>query len=110
MIWNQRWQNGWLWAELLLVSVVLWFFVDYLYVTGRTRMEPLGFDVEHVYKISFGNLDDAAPGYLPPESRGEGKTDGALMVELLERMRAYPGVEAVCLATLDCPMCPAPAI
>ena len=103
MIWNQRWQNGWLWAELLLVSVVLWFFVDYLYVTGRTRMEPLGFDVEHVYKISFGNLDDAAPGYLPPESRGEGKTDGALMVELLERMRAYPGVEAVCFSDFGLP-------
>ena len=25
LIWNQRRQNGWLWAELLLVSVILWF-------------------------------------------------------------------------------------
>ena len=28
LIWNQRKQNAWLWAELLLVSVFLWFLVD----------------------------------------------------------------------------------
>ncbi|MCS3065035.1 hypothetical protein NXX40_23660 [Parabacteroides distasonis] len=42
LIWNQRKQNAWLWAELLLVSVFLWFLVDYLYVMGRTYTAPLG--------------------------------------------------------------------
>ena len=45
LIWNQRKQNAWLWAELLLVSVFLWFLVDYLYVMGRTYTAPLGFDI-----------------------------------------------------------------
>ncbi len=103
LIWNQRRQNGWLWAELLLVSVFLWFLVDYLYVTGRTRMAPLGFDIEHTYKIGFGDLADSAPDYLPKESRGEGDTDGALLLDLLERVRAYPGVEAVCYSDAGMP-------
>lgn len=51
LIWNQRKQNAWLWAELLLVSVFLWFLVDYLYVMGRTYTAPLGFDIRHTYSI-----------------------------------------------------------
>ena len=50
LIWNQRKQNAWLWAELLLVSVFLWFLVDYLYVMGRTYTAPLGFDIRHTYR------------------------------------------------------------
>lgn len=103
LVWNQRRQNGWLWVELLLVSVFLWFLVDSLYVLGRTRMAPLGFDIEHTYQVCFGDLADTAPGYLPKESRAEGDTDGARLLEVLDRMRAYPGVEAVCYSHLGMP-------
>lgn len=95
LIWNQRWQNGWLWAEFLLVSVCLWALVDYLYVMGSTRAAPLGFDIEHTYRISMDDLSDSASDYLPKDAREEGDTDGALLLDLLDRMRAYPGVEAV---------------
>ena len=35
-IWNERRSNGWLWSELLIVFVVLWYVVDWTYVTART--------------------------------------------------------------------------
>lgn len=103
MIWNQRRQNVWLWFELLLISVVLWFIVDYMYVMGRTYTAPLGFDIEHTYLLTLGDLSDASSNYIPKESRAEGDTDGALLIELMERMRAYPGVEAVCCSDVGMP-------
>ena len=44
-IWNERRSNGWLWSELLIVFVVLWYVVDWTYVTARTYYEPVGFDI-----------------------------------------------------------------
>ena len=41
-IWNERRSNGWLWAELLIVFVVLWYIVDWRDATARTYYEPLG--------------------------------------------------------------------
>ena len=101
LIWNQRRQNGWLWAELLLVSVILWFLVDYLYVMGRTYTKPMGFDIEHTYFLVFDNLAEGATGYVPKEERE--RTDGALMLELLDRLRSNPDVEAVCYADMGVP-------
>lgn len=101
LIWNQRRQNGWLWAELLLVSVILWFLVDYLYVMGRTYTKPMGFDIEHTYFLAFDNLAEGATGYVPKEERE--RTDGALMLELLDRLRSNPDVEAVCYADMGVP-------
>ena len=69
LIWNQRKQNAWLWAELLLVSVFLWFLVDYLYVMGRTYTAPLGFDIRHTYSIVISSLSERSPDYIPKEKR-----------------------------------------
>lgn len=33
MIWNQRRLNGWIWMELLVVFVALWYLVDMFVVT-----------------------------------------------------------------------------
>ena len=40
--------NVWLALELLIVSVVVWFTVDYCYVTYITYNLPMGFDIEPV--------------------------------------------------------------
>ena len=50
-IWNERRSNGWLWAELLIVFVVLWYIVDWTYATARTYYEPLGYDITNTAEI-----------------------------------------------------------
>ena len=35
-IWNERRSNAWLWLELLIVFVVLWYVIDWMYITART--------------------------------------------------------------------------
>lgn len=37
---NERILNLWLVLELLLVSVVMWYIVDYLYTHAATYLEP----------------------------------------------------------------------
>ena len=57
-IWNERRSNGWLWAELLIVFVVLWYIVDWTYATARTYYEPLGYDITNTYylELSLKNI------------------------------------------------------
>ena len=88
LIWNQRKQNAWLWAELLLVSVFLWFLVDYLYVMGRTYTAPLGFDIRHTYSIVISSLSERSPDYIPKEKRE--RPDGVHLLTALDRIRTYP--------------------
>ena len=52
-IWNERRSNGWLWAELLIVFVVLWYIVDWTYATARTYYEPLGYDITNTYYLEL---------------------------------------------------------
>lgn len=90
-IWAQRAVNAWLWAELIVVSVCLSYVVDYLYTTGCTYFSPLGFNTEHVYRVSMGIVSPASKEYLSGESDS---LRAVRRLEVLTRLRTYPGVEA----------------
>ena len=66
LIWNQRKSNSWLLGELLLVTVCLWYIVDYLLVVLYTFSAPVGFDLNHTYKFEFNAREEGAEGYLTP--------------------------------------------
>ena len=78
-----------------MVSVFLWFLVDYLYVMGMTYVSPMGYDIRHTYQIAISDLSEKSPGYIPKEKQE--RTDGANLLTILDRIRTYPGVEAVCV-------------
>ena len=60
LIWNQRKQNAWLWAELLLVSVFLWFLVDYnnLQAVKNSILLSSVNDKKLYGKTGTGRIDD----------------------------------------------------
>lgn len=78
-----------------MVSVFLWFLVDYLYVMGVTYLSPMGYDIRHTYQIVISDLSEKSPDYIPKEKQE--CTDGTNLLTILDRIRAYPGVEAVCV-------------
>ena len=84
--------NLWLALELLVVSVVLWYIIDMLYCRLATYNEPRGFNTEHCYLIKMGVLTDKSPDY----KTGTVWHDDIL--ELTERLRHRPEVEAVSLS------------
>ena len=68
LIWNQRKQNAWLWAELLLVSVFLWFLglpvCDGAHVYGSSGLRYPAY-VQHRDQQPF----ERSPDYIPKEKR-----------------------------------------
>lgn len=92
-IWNERRSNGWLWAELLIVFVVLWYVVDWTYVTARTYYEPVGFDITDTYYLELSLKNNKSDSYIPKDKKNT--TLGQDITELTDRLRRLPEVEAV---------------
>ena len=91
---NEWRSNIWLAVELLLVSVVMWWITDNLYVRLAIYLEPRGFNIEHCYKIEMGELTSKSPDYTR-RSYEERSTD---ILELADRLRHRPDIEAVSLS------------
>lgn len=93
-IWSRRWKNGWLFAELLLVSVVTWFIMDPVIVLWHDTRLPLGYDASRLCMIEVASLDHRASGY------DEEATDSASVVNcffrLMDKVKARDEVELVC--------------
>ena len=87
---NERRANLWLGVELLVVFAVMWYLVDWTYVTVRTWLQPMGFDTEHCYNLSFNRLTPQAEGYQPGD---DAEADMRNLLEIVERLRHRPGVE-----------------
>ena len=64
IIWNQRRSNGWIFAELLVVVGILWVMMDSLLVDKYTYYQPLGFNIDNVYKVQLGVIMPGTSGYV----------------------------------------------
>ena len=84
--------NLWLALELLVVSVVMWYIIDLLYCSLATYNEPRGFDTGHCYLVEMGVLTDKSPDYKEDTNWHDD------ILELAERLRHRPEVEAVSLS------------
>lgn len=96
LIWNQRKANIWILAELFLASVCVWFVVDYFYVLSNIIREPLGFDISNTYRIDLDERTLDSADYIQPTSKEA--TTGEDLLIIMERIRQYPGIEAVSLS------------
>ncbi|EXG77705.1 ABC-type antimicrobial peptide transport system, permease component [Xylanibacter oryzae DSM 17970] len=85
--------NIWIFVELLIVSVVMWFITDYMYIQVNNYIEPHGFDISHCYLINMGKLTPNSHEYNPADT-----TDNDDRAELLNRLRHRPEIEAVSLS------------
>ena len=91
---NEWRSNTWLAIELLVVSVVMWFITDMLYVRIATYMEPHGFDISHCYLIQMGKLNEKSPDHVAYQE-GDEERD---VLELLKRIQHRPDIEAASLS------------
>lgn len=96
-IWKNRRANGWIFAELLLVTAILWQITDATYVDTKVYHSPLGYDTENVWFFLLDNLSENTPGYA-------GETDGATdLIRLREQIAQHPMVEEACIAFYSSP-------
>ena len=83
---NEWLSNLWLVLELLVVSVVMWYVVDYLYTRAATYLEPRGFNIEHCYLIELGELTPKSPVSL---TCGWSNRENAKCHSLLQRLNCF---------------------
>lgn len=86
--------------ELLIVSVVLWYAVDFMTVAVSKRIEPQGFDTTSTLRIDFNSIPSDSPEYVEYEG---GMQWWELYYKgintLLQRVKNHPDVVAAATAS-----------
>lgn len=89
---NEWRSNLWLAVELLIISSVLWYIMDYVGVFSTLRSEPMGLDTEHVYQLTIKSKPEDSPTF-EPYADGEGFSEQLEIV--LNRLRERPDIAGV---------------
>ena len=89
-MWNQRQANVWVWAELIVVLVLLWYAVDLVYNYEASARQPKGYDTENVFDIKL-NIKPALQNDSLVMSHS---TD--YLEQIYNLIRQYQGVEEAC--------------
>lgn len=97
---NEWKANAFLFIELMVVCCILWYIVDWVYVTARVYFAPLGFDTDHCYELTINRLDPKSPLYDPTLTVED---DMDAFIEIAERLRHRPGVEHVVISQNSIP-------
>ena len=92
-LWHRRLRNGWLMAELILVTIVSWVIIDPVVVDTYDVNRPLGYDADRICLIGISELDEEARGYDP----GRGWSNREDLTSLLNRVRQHPQIESATL-------------
>ena len=101
IIWNERKSNGWLVLEYILVFCILWFCFDYLYFITKRLVEPLGYDIKHVYQLDMGARFDKE--FLANFDEEAQPSPHDMTMELIDKLKRYPGVENVSVSSSALP-------
>lgn len=100
IIWNQRRSNGWIFAELLVVVGILWVMMDSLLVDKYTYYQPLGFNIDNVYKVQLGVIMPGTPGHV--EDSLLTTRQGEDVLRLVGNIRQEEKVEEASLSLVGC--------
>ncbi len=90
-LWARRRRNGWLLAELVLVSIISWVIGDPVIVVTHDRNIPLGYDADRLCLVSLAALQPNAPGYNVEAQDSASLVDGYL--SLVRHAKGFEGVE-----------------
>ncbi|MDE7461249.1 MAG: hypothetical protein K2M85_09275 [Paramuribaculum sp.] len=89
---NEWRANLWLAAELLIVSMVMWYVLVTVFSTLWLRTGSPGYDITGVWLVGYNVVDEEARDF--DASRGDEESLRDDMEELLRRLREAPGVKA----------------
>ncbi len=101
IIWAQRRNNGWIFAELMVVVCAVWWMMDLFYVDMYTYHSPLGYDITNVWRFRLDKLTSDAPNFVPEEEIST--TEGEDLLLLRTQIRQHPAVEEASLSLQSIP-------
>lgn len=90
-LWSRRKKNGWIFAELIIVSMILWVLLDVSAVYLYNKLLPLGYDADRLCVVSMTTYSEEDPIY-----QKEYATDDACVESMdliMRKVKGYKGVE-----------------
>ena len=90
-LWSRRKKVGWIFAELVIVTMILWVLLDVSAVFLYNKSLPTGYDNDHLCQVDLRAYFEADPMY-----KAEYATDEAYMENIeriLRKVKSYEGVE-----------------
>ncbi len=99
-LWFRRRRNGWLMAELILVTIISWVVLDPVIVLTHDRMLPMGFDDDRLCVVSLAELSPKSADYVAPTEESPSPADTYLGL-----VRAAENFEGVEMAVPLCGFC-----
>lgn len=90
-LWSRRRWNGWLFAELIVVSIVTWVIADPVIVLLHDRNIPQGYDADRLCLVTLASLLPEASGYQTEEEDSANIVNNYL--RLVEKVRQYADIE-----------------
>lgn len=101
LIWNQRKQNGWIFAELTLVLFAIFMLTDVYYSKYILYHQPLGYDITRCWRLHLEEVEPGTQGYIGEKERGA--KCWKRITELTNRLMATDDVVAVGSSFNSCP-------
>lgn len=101
LIWNQRKQNSWIFAELALVLLAVFMITDAGYSKYTLYHQPLGYDISHCWRLHLEEKEPGNEGYMGEDERGAKCWEH--ITELTQRLMNTGEVEAVGCSFYSCP-------
>ena len=90
-LWARRRKNGWLLAELILVSIVTWVIVDPLVVLTHDRNLPEGYRPDHLFLLQLDSYPAGSEQFRAEENDTLARK--ANFERLLNKLKHYEGVK-----------------
>lgn len=94
-LWARRYRNGWLLAELIIVSIVMWVLTDPIIVTTHDRNLPTGITEDGMYRLTLAALSPKAARFSAEEDSPEARA--ANVRRILSRVRNYENIQCATL-------------
>ena len=89
-IWNQRRTNIWVWAELMIVTVLLWYGIDLIYNFEGAARQSKGYDTECVFNVALNKNP------LLMKDSAIASRSSVYLDQIYNQIRQYKGVEEAC--------------
>ena len=89
-LWARRRKNGWLLAELILVSIVTWVIVDPLVVLTHDRNLPEGYRPDHLFLLQLASYPAGSEQFRAEENDTLARKGN--FERLLNKLKHYEGV------------------
>ena len=92
-LWNERKQNAWLFLELIVASLFLWFALDPLYTLICRRYTPGGIDVSDTYMVEIAQYRPGETKYKVDPELFNNSAVRECFTQAINIIRSMPEVE-----------------